>query len=163
MIMAQKTTPEQQPKTEKGAKHWVHVFVYGSLKKGLGNHGIMKNINAEFVGYDTIHGQFTMVSWGGFPAVCHDSSVDGAVPVYGQLFRIPPEGLAALDALENHPRWYRREKLATDYNETRAWIYLMPESEIGDRAVVENNMWRVKQEEADYWNERENLGFEVAA
>jgi gamma-glutamylcyclotransferase (GGCT)/AIG2-like uncharacterized protein YtfP len=137
-------------KNDKGAEHFVHVFVYGSLKKHLGNHGYLRN--AEFVGYDTISGPFTMVSCGGFPAVCTDSSVDGAVPVFGQLFKILPDDLPALDALEGHPRWYKREKLCTDYNNTRAWMYIQPESEIGKREAVRDNMWRCADDEAEHWN-----------
>lgn len=147
-------------KNDKGAEHSVHVFVYGSLKKGLGNHTLMQRIDAEFLGYDTISGAFTMVSYGGFPAVCHDSSESDAPSVFGQLYRIPPEGLNSLDALEGHPRWYKREKLVTDYLEKRAWIYLMPESEIATHESVPCNMWRVQKEEAEFWATK---GEEIAA
>jgi gamma-glutamylcyclotransferase (GGCT)/AIG2-like uncharacterized protein YtfP len=138
-------------------KHWVHVFVYGSLKKHLGNYGYIREVGGEFIGYDTISGPFTMVSLGGFPAVCHDSSIKGADPVYGQIFRVPPDGLNALDALEGHPRWYKREKMRTDYHDMRAWVYLMPESEIGNRPPVQDNMWRCASDEAAFWQTKGDL------
>ena len=144
-------------KTEKGAKHSVHVFVYGSLKQGLGNHGYLTALGGEFVGYDTISGPFSMVSLGGFPATC----VNGKVlcdPVYGQVFKISQKALDALDALEGHPRWYRREKLRTDIQDVRAWIYLFPESEFAkfdkDRHV-EGNMWRPSDEEKEFWEAKD--------
>ena len=142
-------------KTEKGADHVVTVFVYGSLKKGLGNHSLMSNIEAKFVGFDSISGQFSMVSYGGFPAVCHDTKVECA-PVYGQVFEIPPEGLRALDSLEGHPRWYKREKLRTDVLDKRAWIYLMPESETARaKDIVPHNMWRVADDEEIFWSDKD--------
>jgi len=131
------------------------VFVYGSLKKGLGNNVLMQHIDAEFLGYDTISGQFTMVSLGGFPAVCHDTSIKGTSEIYGQLYRITPDHLSTLDGLENHPRWYRREKLCTDFLDTRAWIYLMPETALANKEVVSKNMWRVQDTERAYWEKLE--------
>jgi len=146
-------------KTEKGAKHHVHVFVYGTLKKKQGNHCLMQRINAQFVGYDTISGPYNMISYGGFPAVCHDSSVDGASTIFGELYRIDQEGLKVLDGLEGHPRWYKREKLCTDYKDQRAWIYLMPESELVNERVP-CNMWRPTTEAAEFWATK---GEEIAA
>lgn len=137
-------------KTEKGADHKVHVFVYGSLKRGLGNHHYLSEAGAEFCGFETLSGKFTMVSLGGFPAVCHDSTAPRR-PMYGQLYAIEPEALIALDALEGHPRWYRREKLRTDQSETRAWIYLFPDGAAQRYDTVEDGMWRIRDDERAYW------------
>lgn len=143
---------KKQARTEKGANHWVHVFVYGSLKKGLGNHSLLTIAEAEFVGFDSISGQFSMISYGGFPAACHNSAVECA-PVFGEVYRIHPEALPSLDALEGHPEWYRREKLMTDVNEIRAWIYLQPESALTENTVADN-LWRPKDIEVAFWTER---------
>lgn len=147
----------EQKNCNKGDTHKVHVMVYGTLKHGCGNHSLMKHINAKLIGRDSISGGFTMVSFGGFPAVCRDPV--GAGTMYGEVYQIDPEHLSALDGLEGHPRWYRREKLTTDYNEIRAWIYLMPESEIAKKEVIDDGMWRIQPEERAWWYENHQVGF----
>lgn len=146
-----KHTNRVRPHEQKGSEHFTHVFVYGSLKRGLGNYSLLEYNDAEFVGFDTISGPLTMVSFGGFPAVCHDSSVRGVNTIFGQTFRIPAPGLLALDALEGHPRWYRREQFQTDEHNRKAWIYLQPESEITRHEAVPENMWRMAMDEQEYW------------
>jgi gamma-glutamylaminecyclotransferase len=148
-----------KPKTEKDAKHHVHVFVYGTLKQNLGNYSLLTAANAEFIGYDTITGPFTMVTAGGYPIVCHNPDVTHEV--YGQIFRIAPEHLDSLDGLEGHPRWYKREKLRTDIHDLRAWMYCQPQDVIRRYDVVPQNMWRVRPDEADFWKER-GVEFPVA-
>jgi gamma-glutamylcyclotransferase (GGCT)/AIG2-like uncharacterized protein YtfP len=142
--------------TNKGDEHFVHVFVYGSLKKDLGNHKIyMERLNAEFIGYDSISGPFSMVSLGGFPAVCHNDKIKGAPEVFGELYKLPAEALKSLDALEGHPRWYCRERLSTDIHDRRAWIYLMPQEAMKGRSIVPRNMWQIKEEEREFWDKKE--------
>jgi gamma-glutamylcyclotransferase (GGCT)/AIG2-like uncharacterized protein YtfP len=147
------TSKKKQEKTEKGAKHNVTVFVYGTLKKDEGNYSLMQHIKGKFVGYDSITGRFRMTGEGhGFPKVCHTPQMS-EMKIYGQVFEIPPDGLPALDGLEGHPRWYKREKLRTDKLGRRAWIYLMPEEvyrKNADNTVVDN-MWRIRSEEEAFW------------
>lgn len=150
------TSKKNKEKTEKGAKHTVMVFVYGTLKKDLGNYSLMQHVKAKFLGYDSITGKFRMVGEGcGFPKVCHTPNLKEQT-IYGQVFEIPPEGLPALDGLEGHPRWYKREKLRTDWLERRAWIYLMPVEEFERNAerMVDEAMWKLRSAEQDFWLER---------
>lgn len=128
----------------------VRVFVYGSLKKGQGNHPLLAH--GEFLGRDTITGQYTMVSFGGFPAVCHDSSVV-ADQVVGEVYEVDQDTFLTLDALEGHPRWYKREKLTTDHLKVRAWIYLQPESAIATHEPVPLNCWRMTNDEEVWLDE----------
>jgi len=134
-------------------KENVRVFVYGSLKKHLGNHPLLERLNAKFLGFDMIIGKYTMVSFGGFPAVCKRTEGED-VPVYGEVYSIQPEQLDPLDALEGHPRWYCREKLRTEILEKKAWIYLQPESAIEGREIVPQNMWRPTGTTAHFWHKR---------
>ncbi len=148
---------------KKGANHFIHVFVYGTLKAQKGNHSLMKNIDAELIGYDSMTGALGMISYGGFPAVCKlDETSETTHKVYGELYRVPAEGLASLDALEGHPHWYRRERLRTDINNVKAWIYLMPASEFekNSDSIVEDNAWRITSDEYAFW---QTQGVELAA
>lgn len=151
-----------KPNQKAGDEHSVHVFVYGSLKKSLSNNELLRHIGAKFIGYDTISGPLTMISYGGFPAVCHDSTiVDRRTSgiIFGQIYKIKPETLDNLDALENHPRWYRREKMLTDVKSIRAWIYLMPQSELANNKPVKQNMWQLADEERSYWYTEHSVEF----
>lgn len=49
------------------AKGKIRVFVYGTLKEGHSNHGLLYSAGAEFVGYDSITGPFRMTDMVGFP------------------------------------------------------------------------------------------------
>jgi gamma-glutamylaminecyclotransferase len=137
-------------KTEEGAEHFMTLFVYGTLKRRHGNHGFISTAGGEFFGWDTISGPYKMVSAGGFPIVYEDKKFD-IRPVYGELWRIPADKITAIDALEGHPRWYKRYKLRTDYRQERAWMYIQPAPEEFHRDVLEHNMWNPKSEEAEYW------------
>jgi gamma-glutamylaminecyclotransferase len=138
--------------TSKTPSDKVRVFVYGSLKQGQGNHLLLERSDAKYLGRDTITGAFTMVSFGGFPAVCHDSSVVGD-KVVGEVYEVDQDTFLTLDALEGHPRWYKREKYTTDNLKARAWIYLQPESVIKTHEPVPFNCWRMTNDEEEWLNE----------
>ena len=141
------------------------VFVYGSLKTEMGNNALLQRAGAKCLGYDTITGQFNMMSFGGFPGVVHTQDV---VPqtIYGEVWATNEEGLAALDMLEGHPRFYERFKFRTDILERRAWMYTLPS---GNGYLdptrydwVEDNIWRPQYEEVKYFNNREGTEICVA-
>ena len=72
----------------------MNVFVYGTLKKGHGNHRLLEN--SRFIGEDSITG-FDMYSTGGFPAV-----IPGDGVVFGELYEVTPEELESLHRLEGY-------------------------------------------------------------
>ena len=70
------------------------VFVYGTLKKGRGNHGLLRD--AEYIGqFSTIDNKWGLIELGAFP---------GMIPadnnVVGEVYRVSKETLASLDRLE---------------------------------------------------------------
>ncbi len=99
------------------------VFVYGSLLPGLHNHGLLRR--AEFLGYHKTTPHFDMFSLGSYPAVCGD----GHTAVAGAVYNVDKSTLRALDQLEGHPRWYKRELVDLSTTPQRAWMYLMPRHE----------------------------------
>lgn len=152
-------------KTEKGAEHVVHVFVYGTLKRTKGNHTLLsQQVGAKFVGHDTITDRFSMWDYGGFPAVCDDPDLKETevFPMYGEIYAIPPEGLRALDVLEGHPRWYCRRKMRTDINNIRAWMYIMP-SEGRRGTKLDIGVWRPSQDEEEWWQKEHGVELGDAA
>lgn len=104
----------------------MHVFVYGSLKKGHGNHRCLEG--ATFVGPGILDNA-KMLNLGAFPGIIPAADID----VFGEVYKITPDILKRLDRLEGHPTFYCR-KLApifTDFEETsapiEAWVYFLSE------------------------------------
>jgi gamma-glutamylaminecyclotransferase len=81
-----------------------YVFVYGTLKKGLGNHGVLGN--AVYIDEAVTNSrEFTMFD-GGFPFVS-DSFFENNGSIVGELYETHnPEILANLDRLEGVPYLY---------------------------------------------------------
>lgn len=70
------------------------LFVYGTLKKGFGNHRLLEG--AKFLGEDTIPGG--MISLGGFPGWLGE----GEGYTKGEVYEIDEEHLHATDRLEGY-------------------------------------------------------------
>jgi len=140
------------------SKGTVRVFAYGSLKTGLGNNALMMEVNAKCIGLDTITGQFTMMSFGGFPGVVHSSGAERRI--FGEVWSMDTEGLAALDLLEGHPSWYERFKYRTDLLSSRAWMYTLPSTGgyLGPRyPLVPEGIWRPSTRELTFFNAQEGI------
>src|SRR3990167_7147480 len=97
-----------------------HVFVYGSLKQGFGNHHFLAT--TEHVGRATI-AFAKLLNLGAFP---------GMVPglpnqrVFGEVYRISDEVLRQLDRLEGHPHFYSRSKQLVSLSREKrleSWCY----------------------------------------
>lgn len=100
-----------------------YLFVYGTLKKGFGNHDLLESAN--FIGEGFTESKYKMLSLGGFPGV-----VDGTKEIWGELYQV--ENLNSIDTLEGYPNFYGRERTTiyipfTDrwkkVKLTEAWIY----------------------------------------
>lgn len=90
------------------------VFVYGTLKQGFGNSGLLNR--ASYLGNAYIKGN--MYSLGVFPAV----SLDGNYRILGEVYRIDEEILSELDRLEGFPWFYHRSLVRTTDDEL-VWVY----------------------------------------
>ena len=108
----------------------IRVFVYGSLKSQHGNNVLLQEVEATCLGYDSITGDFTMISFGGFPGIVRTTTDPKSVKtIFGELWMTNEEGLKALDMLEGHPNFYERFRYRTDVLDRRAWMYTLPPNE----------------------------------
>ena len=98
------------------------VFVYGSLKKGYGNHSFLEGTGAKFLGPYVTPPEYKMVSCGGFPGVLKD----GNTPITGEVYEVDDAVFASLDRLEGNPDFYKRELISTPYGD--AWVYIIHSS-----------------------------------
>lgn len=117
----------------------INVYVYGSLRAGMGNHRLLRE--AEFVREHVIYG-YTMISFGAFPALVPTGKSHAVVEQY----RVNEEEFQRLDMLEGYPHFYDRCLLDTPDGEV-AWVYFIDDQELLNRGVVEHGDW-VRYKEA---------------
>jgi len=91
------------------------VFVYGTLKKGFGNHFLLKD--SQFIKVDKVSG--LMYNIGPFPGAV---PAKGDNPLHGEIYEIDETTLQRLDRLEGVPHLYRRETEKTSSGE-EVFIY----------------------------------------
>lgn len=133
-------------KVEQKAPHGPKVFVYGTLKKGHGNHRLLRN--AEFLGRAYVEGPWKMTNLGAFPAVIPSTE---RARVFGEVYLVNTEILASLDILEGYPHFYTRTKVETPYS--KAWMYhLNPASQrdLESLTVLDLGVWNPSIEERDW-------------
>lgn len=135
---------------EPSDKGMIRVLVYGTLKKGHSNHVLLEEAEADFIGYDSTTGMYNMWDMGQIPAMM-DSNNEHRIR--GELYAINPEGLVALDMLEGHPNFYRRQKLWTDIHRRRAWVYMLHSSGFIHEGVKEvtAQLWHASTAERAFW------------
>jgi len=110
------------------------VFVYGSLKRGFGNHQLLEE--SEFIGHHITEPLYEMRSLGGYPGVL----LNGDTPISGELYRVDEATFQRLDRLEGYPRFYQRLQIPT--KEGYAWMYFLANEErYKDDPIVESGVW----------------------
>lgn len=114
------------------------VFVYGTLKRGFGNHKFLEH--SRFIGDARTCPALFMVD-GGVPFVM----IEGGPlrQIAGEVYAVDKPTLRRLDRLEGHPHMYRREtvEVVVDGNRRNAFIYMMPRALLGDAAEIENHCY----------------------
>lgn len=104
------------------------VFVYGTLKKGFGNHRLLSR--SRFLG-EAVTKELYALYVSGIPFVIRDEQVS---PIHGEVYLVNQVVLEDLDNLEGHPSWYKREQVFVCLQDDKckksyiyAWIYFFPE------------------------------------
>lgn len=105
----------------------LNIAVYGTLREGFGNHGLISRGDTEKVGKGKTVGFHTLTAHG-IPFVKKDTGDHRVVVEVYQVNDL--ETLSDLDSLEGHPRWYKREieKIELeDGSVVDAWLYFNEE------------------------------------
>jgi len=111
----------------------VLVFVYGTLKRGHGNHHWLAG--APFMGEAALL-NVVLHDLGPFPM-----AVPGEGLVRGEVYAIDAAGLARLDRLEGYPRLYDRRPLPLADGRT-AWVYLGRPHQVRNVSAIVDGRWR---------------------
>lgn len=119
------------------------VLVYGTLKKGLGNHVLLKD--AKFLGTTTVRGR--MYSLGAFPGVRFDQ--DGSIKC--EAYEVDEPTVKRLDRLEgyrgpgNDDNFYNRVPITFQLNgnNEQGEVYEIndPNLDSKGRSVIESGEW----------------------
>lgn len=99
------------------------VFVYGTLRRSFQNHHLLTK--ALFLSSGWTRKRYALYL-DDYPYCVQTEHVSR---VRGELYKVEYPTLMVLDALEEHPRVYRREKVAVDLDDGRemqAWVYFYP-------------------------------------
>jgi gamma-glutamylcyclotransferase (GGCT)/AIG2-like uncharacterized protein YtfP len=115
----------------------VRVFVYGTLLAGESNHRLLAA--ATFIGEARTAPAFELRNLGPFPGLVKSC----ACSVVGEVYEVDAPTLARLDALEGHPRFYRRTRIALD-DGTKVETYLLTPEQVEGRPVIPSGNWRAR-------------------
>jgi gamma-glutamylaminecyclotransferase len=111
------------------------VFVYGTLLTGEANHGLLAR--ARLIAATRTPPAFALYDLGAFPGLV----AGGSTSVVGELYEIDDATFAALDHLEDYPRYYQRQQIALD-NGATAWTYLLSPAQVAEGSVIRSGDWR---------------------
>lgn len=98
------------------------VSVYGTLKKGHGNHILLEG--SEFIGQGITKEKYHMAS-SGIPYLIDTRDRDYQAII--ETYRVDNRTLKRLDALEGHPHFYERKStvVIVDGQEIESFIYIL--------------------------------------
>ena len=95
------------------------VFVYGTLRRGHGNHLLLES--SRFIDAGLTKEKYAMYA-NGIPFVNDDEEVSN---IFGEVYQVSKHTLNMLDLLEGHPSWYKRKKIIVCGSKKKhhAWLY----------------------------------------
>jgi len=99
------------------------VAVYGTLKKGYGNHRLLAD--SEFIGKAKTEYTYPLLV-NGLPYLYDEMGVGEQVRL--EVYDVDDKTFADLDSLEGHPTFYERRKTwvqMDDWSKTECWVYFI--------------------------------------
>lgn len=123
----------------------IRVFVYGTLKRGHPNHGILEK--SDFLGPCYLDGRYRLCDLGYYPGLCR-TPADITGRIFGEVYRVDMETLTSLDLLEGHPTFYERQKVNTPWKS--AWAYILPDEYLDKHPHIADGLWNPTEEEKEF-------------
>ncbi|WP_296450421.1 gamma-glutamylcyclotransferase family protein [Vulcanococcus sp.] len=112
------------------------LFVYGSLKRGMANHGQLQQ--AAWVGRTRLDG-LALYDLGPFPMAIACSEPGSAIE--GELYRVNAALLEQLDRFEGAPRLYQRELHRLNSGEA-VWVYVGRARQVRHMKRLSSGCWK---------------------
>lgn len=101
------------------------VSVYGSLRRGLGNHRLLENSGVNEIGEFVTEPKYTLFSLGGFPGI-HEN---GTTAVKMEVYEVDDDTFKRLDRLEGYDpdneeySMYLRRIINTPFGDAYYYVY----------------------------------------
>ncbi|UCR75341.1 gamma-glutamyl cyclotransferase [Alcaligenes phage vB_Af_QDWS535] len=104
------------------------VAVYGSLRKGMGNHRLLQTDGVSFVGFGSVKGTLRapgadIGQRAGFPYITLDTLAEGADTTQVEVYAVDDQCFERLDQLEGYPNFYDRRQVDVEGVDGKAWVY----------------------------------------
>ena len=131
-----KKRPEARSTTEQTETGHTHLFVYGSLMRGMGaNHFLA---HADFKGATTTASVYTLVMYGAFPGL-----TQGIRSIEGEVYAVSEQGLAMLDKYEGVPHLYIRKRVLLNARPAMGAVqaYFLNDHLLSDSTPYPFNRW----------------------
>jgi gamma-glutamylcyclotransferase (GGCT)/AIG2-like uncharacterized protein YtfP len=96
------------------------ITVYGSLLKGLGNHGLLDNDESVLLGEHTIEDNLFMISLGGFPGLL--ISKEEVNTIHVETYEVSDKVFARVERLEGYPTFYTRYPVKTPFGDSEVYV-----------------------------------------
>ena len=109
------------------------VFVYGSLRKGMSNSGVMGE--STLISEWTTEPDYHLADLGYYPAVIPD----GKTAIKGELYAVTSDVWRDIEYLEGYPSFYDRAELETPYG--ACVMYYLPYDRPEDHVLVRSGDW----------------------
>lgn len=108
------------------------IAVYGSLRKGMGNHRLIKD--AQYVDTHIVSLPMKMISYGAFPALIPSQERHEVVI---ETYDLNPREYADVERLEGYPHFYDKYEF-TEPNGQACEIYFVPkDTDTGAEHIVD--------------------------
>jgi len=116
------------------------IFVYGSLKHGFHNHGLIEH--STFLGRATTSHAYVMLPGPGFPYLVKRWQNAPQLLVEGELYEVDEKTFAAVDLLEGNGSFYQRQSslVVSEDGFCQGWVYFLlnPETYLPDTISAES-------------------------
>ena len=99
------------------------IAVYGSLRQGMGNHGLISQ--STLIERRNVNIPYKMISLGGFPGLVQDVQEN---EIMIELYEVDPPTYARVERLEGYPSFYTKYSFELPEYETPIEIYVLNES-----------------------------------
>ena len=114
----------------------MNVFVYGTLRKGFGNHYLLET--SEYLGEFRQPIHFDMVDMGAFPGLVETNNpFSSTITVEG--YKVTEETLKRLDSLEGYPSFYNRKIIKI--GDIEGYIYYLNGGNRYNYKIVREGDW----------------------
>lgn len=109
-----------------------YLFVYGTLKKGYGNHFLLEN--SQFICNHVIKGDLTQQPYYGFP-----TAYPGDNQIHGEIYAVNLDTIRRCDMLEGHPHLFKRTLTKTIDYEYDVMVYFY--QGVNNGKLIETGVW----------------------